>query len=59
MSDFNMFCYQCSQTARGSACTNAGVCGKNATVAKLQEAVHVQMLGYAVKMLQLQDFKTI
>ena len=37
MSDFSMFCYQCSQTARGSACTNAGVCGKNGTVARLQD----------------------
>ena len=46
MSDFNMFCYQCSQTARGSACTNAGVCGKNGTVARLQDNL---IFGYSCK----------
>ena len=40
-----MFCYQCSQTARGSACTNAGVCGKNATVARLQDNLIFAMKG--------------
>jgi hydroxylamine reductase len=33
----DMFCYQCSQTARGSGCTLKGVCGKEATVARLQD----------------------
>jgi len=32
-----MFCYQCSQTARGTGCTVRGVCGKEATVARLQD----------------------
>ncbi|MGB9978889.1 hydroxylamine reductase [Methanobacterium sp.] len=32
-----MFCYQCSQTARGSGCTIQGVCGKSATAARLQD----------------------
>ncbi|NQU96836.1 MAG: hydroxylamine reductase [Chloroflexi bacterium] len=32
-----MFCYQCSQTARGTGCTVKGVCGKEATVARLQD----------------------
>lgn len=32
-----MFCYQCSQTARGKACTIRGVCGKEPTVARLQD----------------------
>lgn len=32
-----MFCYQCSQTARGVGCTVRGVCGKEATVARLQD----------------------
>lgn len=32
-----MFCYQCSQTARGTGCTLKGVCGKEATVARLQD----------------------
>jgi hydroxylamine reductase len=33
----NMFCYQCSQTAQGTGCTIKGVCGKEATVARLQD----------------------
>ncbi|OPY52333.1 MAG: hydroxylamine reductase [Methanosaeta sp. PtaU1.Bin112] len=33
----NMFCYQCSQTAGGTGCTVRGVCGKEATVARLQD----------------------
>ena len=32
-----MFCYQCEQTARGTGCTVQGVCGKDATVAALQD----------------------
>ncbi|MGB9936655.1 MAG: hydroxylamine reductase [Methanobacterium sp.] len=32
-----MFCYQCSQTARGTGCTVRGVCGKDATAARLQD----------------------
>jgi len=32
-----MFCYQCEQTAGGSGCTVRGVCGKDATTAKLQD----------------------
>jgi hydroxylamine reductase len=32
-----MFCYQCEQTAKGSGCTIAGVCGKTAEVATLQD----------------------
>lgn len=33
----DMFCYQCSQTARGTGCTVVGVCGKEPTVARLQD----------------------
>ncbi|MCK4307383.1 hydroxylamine reductase [candidate division WOR-3 bacterium] len=39
-----MFCYQCSQTARGTGCTVKGVCGKEPTVARLQDN-----LIYAIK----------
>jgi len=35
--NFDMFCYQCSQTVRGTGCTRKGVCGKDATVARLQD----------------------
>ncbi len=32
-----MFCFQCEQTAKCSGCTQAGVCGKSADVANLQD----------------------
>ena len=32
-----MFCYQCQETAQGRGCTVAGVCGKNAEVAAMQD----------------------
>ena len=40
----SMFCYQCEQTAKGTGCTIAGVCGKNETTAKL-----LDLLLYATK----------
>ncbi len=33
----NMFCFQCEQTARGTGCTVAGVCGKQASTANNQD----------------------
>ena len=36
--DCKMFCYQCEQTAAGRGCMGAaGVCGKKAETAKLQD----------------------
>lgn len=32
-----MFCFQCEQTAGGKGCTQAGVCGKQAETAQLQD----------------------
>ena len=32
-----MFCYQCSQTAKGTGCTTMGVCGKTPTLDRLQD----------------------
>ncbi|HUW64227.1 MAG TPA: hypothetical protein VMW83_05970 [Spirochaetia bacterium] len=43
-----MHCDQCEQTAKGTACTIAGVCGKSADVAALQD-----LLIHAVKGLSL------
>jgi len=37
MSQNQMFCYQCEQTAKGTGCTIAGVCGKTPDVANLQD----------------------
>ncbi len=33
----SMFCFQCEQTAKGTGCTKAGVCGKDADTANLQD----------------------
>ncbi len=32
-----MFCYQCAQATKGIGCTVKGICGKDATVARLQD----------------------
>jgi hydroxylamine reductase len=37
MSQNQMFCYQCEQTAKGQGCTIMGVCGKTPEVATLQD----------------------
>lgn len=42
--EHKMFCYQCQETAGCKGCTNAGVCGKSAATANLQD-----MLVYATK----------
>jgi hydroxylamine reductase len=43
-----MFCFQCEQTAKGTGCTNnAGVCGKKAPTAKLQDQVTGKLIGLA------------
>ena len=41
----DMFCYQCSQTAKGTGCTVQGVCGKLPTVARLQDNLIFSMKG--------------
>ena len=41
-----MFCFQCEQTAGCSGCTgNAGVCGKSAATAKLQDELTGALIG--------------
>ena len=34
---YQMFCYQCQETARGTGCTSAGVCGKTPAAAAAQD----------------------
>jgi hydroxylamine reductase len=40
-----MFCYQCEQTAKGTACTAGGVCGKSPEVAALQDLLTYSLKG--------------
>ena len=42
---YEMFCYQCEQTANGKGCTKLGVCGKTAEVANLQDLLILQIKG--------------
>ena len=42
-----MFCYQCEQTASGTGCTKAGVCGKNEDVQSLQDILLFGLKGIA------------
>lgn len=43
-----MFCFQCEQTAGCTGCTGrAGVCGKNADVAGLQDELTGALIGLA------------
>ncbi len=43
-----MFCYQCQETAKGAGCTMAGVCGKNAEVAAMQDLLIYVTKGLSV-----------
>jgi len=47
MNDLKMFCYQCSQTAGEKGCTVQGICGKPATVARLQDNLIFSAKGMA------------
>lgn len=40
-----MFCYQCEQTLGGKGCVKSGVCGKNPTVANLQDVLIHELKG--------------
>ena len=43
--DYEMFCYQCEQTANGKGCTKLGVCGKTSEIAALQDLLIFQIKG--------------
>lgn len=42
---YEMFCYQCEQTANGKGCTKSGVCGKTPEIANLQDLLIFQIKG--------------
>lgn len=47
--DKKMFCFQCEQTAAGTACTGkAGVCGKQADTASLQDKLTSELIDLAL-----------
>ena len=44
----SMFCFQCQETAKGTGCTVAGVCGKKEDTASLQDLLVFTLKGLAV-----------
>jgi hydroxylamine reductase len=44
---FEMFCNQCEQTRKGTGCTTHGVCGKEPTIAALQDLLTYALRGVA------------
>jgi hydroxylamine reductase len=43
-----MFCYQCQEAAKGTGCTVMGVCGKDSTVANMQDLLMFVMKGISI-----------
>lgn len=56
MEELKMFCYQCSQTARGTGCTIKGVCGKEPTVARLQDNLIFIIKGMSAYLYHAREF---
>ena len=50
----SMFCYQCQETAKGTGCTIAGVCGKKENTADLQDLLVFALKGIAVVAVEAQ-----
>jgi len=44
----DMFCRQCEQTAKGTGCQIAGVCGKSSDVAALLDTLNYNIIGIAI-----------
>ena len=54
-----MFCFQCEQTAGCAGCTSAaGVCGKKAPTARLQDELTGALVGLAVPGVVVDDIGT-
>lgn len=53
--NYEMFCYQCEQTAGGKGCTKLGVCGKTPEVAGLQDLLIYQLKGISCCQKALMD----
>ncbi len=43
----DMFCFQCEQTAGGKGCLKAGICGKKAATANLQDTLTGELIALA------------
>lgn len=50
-----MFCYQCQETAKGTGCTIAGVCGKTEKVANMQDLLVYVLRGISIYSTRLEE----
>jgi hydroxylamine reductase len=50
-----MFCYQCQETAKGTGCTLAGVCGKSEKVSNMQDLLVFVVRGIAIYSTKLEE----
>ena len=51
----SMFCYQCQETTKGTACTTKGLCGKTEDVALLQDLLIYTLKGIAIYATQARE----
>jgi hydroxylamine reductase len=56
MSQEQMFCYQCEQTAKGQGCTTVGVCGKTPDLAALQDLLVYMLRGVSQLAIEAKKF---
>jgi hydroxylamine reductase len=50
-----MFCYQCQETAKGTGCTLAGVCGKSEKVSNMQDLLVFVLRGISIYSTKLEE----
>ncbi len=53
----SMFCYQCQETAKGTGCTIAGVCGKKEEVANMQDLLIFVLKGISIYSTKARKFE--
>ena len=52
----SMFCYQCQETAKGTGCTIAGVCGKKEDLANMQDLLIFVLKGVSIYATKAREF---
>ena len=55
MAERKMFCYQCQETADGTGCTAGGICGKNPSLAAMQDLLVFVTKGISAVTTQLRS----
>ncbi len=52
----SMFCYQCQETAKGTGCTVAGVCGKKEDLSNMQDLLIFVLKGISIYATKAREF---